>query len=61
MARGVNKVILIGNLGQDPDVRTALNTGDAMGTLSVATSDSWTDKACASSSAGRAAGTSGFR
>ncbi|MGI9275323.1 MAG: single-stranded DNA-binding protein [Endozoicomonas sp.] len=43
MARGVNKVILIGNLGQDPEVRFTQN-GSAVATLNVATSDSWTDK-----------------
>ncbi|MDB2384710.1 single-stranded DNA-binding protein [Endozoicomonas sp.] len=43
MARGVNKVILIGNLGNDPDVRYTPN-GSAVANLSIATSDSWTDK-----------------
>jgi single-strand DNA-binding protein len=43
MARGVNKVILIGNLGADPDIRYSPN-GEAWGTLSVATSRSWRDK-----------------
>ena len=43
MARGVNKVILIGNLGNDPDVRFTPN-GSAVANLSVATSESWTDK-----------------
>ena len=43
MARGVNKVILIGNLGNDPDVRYTPN-GSAVANLSVATSESWTDK-----------------
>ena len=43
MARGVNKVILIGNLGNDPDVRFT-PSGSAVANLSVATSDSWTDK-----------------
>lgn len=43
MARGVNKVILIGNLGADPEVRyTPANT--AVCNLSVATSDQWRDK-----------------
>jgi single-strand DNA-binding protein len=40
----VNKVILVGNLGQDPEVRYTA-TGDAMCNFSVATKDSWTDKA----------------
>jgi single-strand DNA-binding protein len=43
MARGVNKVILVGNLGNDPDVRYS-QSGSAITTISVATSDSWTDK-----------------
>ncbi|HET7269130.1 MAG TPA: single-stranded DNA-binding protein [Oleiagrimonas sp.] len=43
MARGINKVILIGNLGADPDVRYSAS-GSAVCTLSVATSESWTDK-----------------
>lgn len=43
MARGVNKVILVGNLGQDPDVRYT-GGGTAITTISVATSESWTDK-----------------
>lgn len=43
MARGINKVILIGNLGSDPEVRYMQN-GAAVATLSVATSESWKDK-----------------
>ncbi len=43
MARGVNKVILIGNLGADPEVRY-MPSGDAMATLSLATSETWKDK-----------------
>lgn len=43
MARGINKVILIGNLGQDPDVRY-MPSGGAVTNLSVATTDSWNDK-----------------
>ncbi len=43
MARGVNKVILVGNLGADPDVR-AMPNGEAVTTLSLATSDTWKDK-----------------
>ncbi|WP_263081785.1 single-stranded DNA-binding protein [Endozoicomonas sp. Mp262] len=43
MARGVNKVILIGNLGNDPDVRYTPN-GSAVANLSVATSESWKDR-----------------
>lgn len=43
MAGSVNKVILIGNLGRDPDVRTTQN-GTKVANLSVATSESWKDK-----------------
>ena len=44
MARsGINKVILVGNLGQDPEVKYTAG-GDAVTTLSIATSDSWKDK-----------------
>lgn len=39
----VNKVILLGNLGQDPEVRTA-NSGSVIVSLSIATSDSWKDQ-----------------
>lgn len=40
----VNRVILIGNLGRDPEVRNMPN-GDAVANLAVATTDRWTDKA----------------
>jgi single-strand DNA-binding protein len=43
MARGINKVILVGNLGADPEVRYT-GSGTAIATLSVATSEQWTDK-----------------
>lgn len=43
MARGVNKVILVGNLGGDPEVR-ATASGARIANINVATSDSWTDK-----------------
>lgn len=43
MARGINKVILVGNIGGDPEVRYMPN-GNAVTTLSVATSESWKDK-----------------
>lgn len=43
MARGINKVILIGNLGQDPEVRYMPN-GNAVANVTVATSESWKDK-----------------
>lgn len=40
----VNKVIIVGNLGRDPEIRS-LNSGDKVCNLSVATSESWRDKA----------------
>jgi single-strand DNA-binding protein len=43
MARGVNKVILIGNLGQDPEVKYMPN-GNAVANITLATSESWKDK-----------------
>ncbi len=43
MAGSVNKVILVGNLGADPDVRT-MQSGDKVCNLSIATSESWKDK-----------------
>jgi len=43
MARGINKVILVGNVGVDPDVRYLPN-GNAVTTLSIATSETWKDK-----------------
>jgi single-strand DNA-binding protein len=43
MAGSVNKVILVGNLGKDPEVRR-LNSGDPVVNLSVATSETWRDK-----------------
>lgn len=42
-SRGVNKVILIGNLGQDPEIRYMPN-GGAVANLTMATSDTWRDK-----------------
>ncbi len=44
MAGSVNKVILVGNLGNDPDVRM-MQSGDKVVNLSIATSESWKDKA----------------
>lgn len=41
--RGVNKVILVGNLGKDPDV-SYLPSGDAVANITIATSESWKDK-----------------
>jgi single-strand DNA-binding protein len=43
MARGVNKVIVVGNVGQDPETRY-MPSGGAVTNLSVATSESWKDK-----------------
>lgn len=43
MARGVNKVILVGNVGKDPEVRYMPN-GNAVANLTLATSESWKDK-----------------
>lgn len=43
MARGVNKVILVGNLGQDPETRYTAS-GGAVTNISIATSESWKDK-----------------
>ncbi len=43
MARGVNKVILVGNCGQDPETRYTAS-GSAITNLSIATSDTWKDK-----------------
>jgi len=43
-SKGVNKVIIVGNLGQDPEIRYMPNGGKAVATLSVATSESWRDK-----------------
>ena len=43
MARGINKVILVGNLGKDPEVRYMPN-GQAVANITIATSESWKDK-----------------
>lgn len=43
MSRGINKVILVGRLGQDPDCRYTAS-GSAVTTISIATSESWKDK-----------------
>ena len=43
MARGINKVILVGNLGQDPDTK-AMPSGMTVCNLRIATSESWKDK-----------------
>ncbi len=44
-SRGINKVILIGNLGQDPEIRYMPN-GGAVANITLATSESWRDKQC---------------
>lgn len=44
MAGSVNKVIIVGNLGADPEVRT-MQSGDKVVNLSIATSESWKDRA----------------
>lgn len=43
MARGINKVILVGNLGKDPEIRYTAN-GAAVASATLATSESWKDK-----------------
>lgn len=43
MAGSVNRVILVGNLGDNPDIRT-MQSGDKVANLSIATSESWKDK-----------------
>ncbi len=43
MARGINKVIIVGNVGQDPETRTFSN-GGSVTNISVATSEAWRDK-----------------
>lgn len=43
MARGINKVIIVGNLGQDPDTRY-MPSGSAVTNITVATNESWKDK-----------------
>lgn len=44
MARGVNRVILLGNVGNDPDVRQIPTNGSTVVNFSLATSESWRDK-----------------
>ena len=44
MAGSVNKVILIGNLGRDPEIRS-LGSGDRVASFSIATSETWRDRA----------------
>ncbi|MFN3228384.1 MAG: single-stranded DNA-binding protein [Asticcacaulis sp.] len=45
MAGSVNKVILVGNLGKDPEIRQLGGSGDRVANLTIATSESWRDKA----------------
>ena len=44
MAGSVNKAIILGNVGRDPEIR-AMSSGDRIANLSIATSESWKDKA----------------
>ena len=44
MSKGVNKVILVGNLGQDPDLRYGPTNGSAVCSVSLATNDTWKDR-----------------
>ncbi len=44
MARGINKVILIGNLGKDPEVRYMQGSGGQVTTVTLATSEGWKDR-----------------
>ena len=44
MARGINKVILVGTLGRDPETKY-MPSGGAITTVSIATSEQWKDKA----------------
>ena len=41
--RGVNKVIIVGNLGRDPEIRY-MQSGDPIANITVATSESWKDR-----------------
>ena len=43
MAGSVNKVILVGNLGRDPEIRS-MNNGGSIANLSIATSETWRDR-----------------
>jgi len=42
-SKGINKVILVGNLGQVPEIRTFQN-GDSVANITIATSESWKDR-----------------
>ena len=52
MARGINKVILVGNLGADPETR-AMPSGTTVANLRIATSESWRESRAASSRSAR--------
>ncbi len=56
MAGSVNKVILVGNLGADPEIRR-LNSGDPVVNIRIATSESWRDKNSAATARKRPSGT----
>lgn len=43
MSKGINKVIIIGNLGQDPEIRST-NSGSTVAHITIATTESWRDK-----------------
>ena len=43
MSRGINKVILVGNVGNDPEIKYS-QSGKPVANLSIATSESWKDK-----------------
>ena len=52
MARGVNKVIIVGNLGADPETR-AMPSGTTVANLRIATTENWKDRRAASSRSAR--------
>ncbi len=54
MARGINKVILVGNLGKDPEIRY-MPSGGAVANITIATSESWKDKTSGAAGAHRVA------
>ena len=56
MAGSVNKVILVGNLGKDPEIRTTQD-GTKIVNLTLATSETWNDRAVAASARNAPSGT----